>query len=153
MHKHITDTDNFFDQTWLVVNTLQMGKGMSFVPASKMVEFYMRMLEDCKLPLATPISNVHYLSQGDVETRDWMYGKVQQNFPNRDAFNTQVWTSDVNSVTCVGPMFFHYFVDWAQGEDCTYEEFCATRQIGDVYLEPSFMTYVAGPQEALALYA
>ena len=57
MHKHITDTDNFFDQTWLVINTLQNGKGMSFVPASKMVEFYMRMLEDCKLPLATPISN------------------------------------------------------------------------------------------------
>lgn len=143
----------FLMQPWMVINTLKADSGTCFMEIGAVLEFYMHMQKVHKVPYEHFLADVHFLTGGSKLILDSLYQTHPQVARNRAVLKLKYSAITQESCKSVGPMFLHYLVASLQDKQGNYKDFCANRMIGDVYLEPSLLTGVAGPQEAFALYA
>ena len=143
----------FLMQPWMVINTLKGDAGTCFMEIGAVLEFYMHMQKVNKVSREHFLADVHFLTGGSTLILDSLYHTYPQIARNRASLKLKYSAITEESCKSVGPMFLHYLVASLQDKQGTYKDFCANRTIGDVYLEPSLLTGVAGPQEAFALYA
>lgn len=143
----------FLMQPWMVVNTQKVDSGTSFMQIGAVLEFYMHMQKVHKVSNAHFLADVHYLVGGSNLILDMLFHTHPEIARTRSALKLKYSAIDEQSIKSVGPMFLHYAVASEKEKLGTYKDFCSDRNIGDVYLEPSLLTGVAGPKEATALYS
>lgn len=143
----------FLMQPWMVINTLKGDSGTCFMEIGAVLEFYMHMQKVHKVSREHFLADVHFLTGGSTLILDSLSHTYPQIARNRASLKLKYSAITEESSKSVGPMFLHYLVASMQDKQGSYNEFCANRTIGDVYLEPSLLSGVAGPKEAFALYA
>jgi len=143
----------FLMQPWMVTNTLKVDSGTCFMKIGAVLEFYLHMQKVHMVSDEHLLADVHFLTGGSKLILDMLSQTHPKIARNRAALKLKYSRITEQSSKSVGPMFLHYLVASAQRNQGTYQEFCVNRTIGDVYLKPSLLNGVVGPQKAFALHA
>jgi hypothetical protein len=135
-------TDNakyvqFMMQPWVVQNTLNGSKTTCHVEVGAALDFYMDMGDVHRMVSKHSLNDIKYLSGGSEMGIDLLFKKCGYVATPRKDLLRKYRETKVDFAKGVGPMFLHYVAACAKGDHGTYRQFCETRTIGDIYLEPS----------------
>lgn len=137
-------------QPWMVCNVLNGSQKTCHVEIGAVLDFYMNKGDVHRMVIKHTLLDIKYLSGGSEMGVDYLFKNCGYVATPRKTLLKQYQEVRVDfNKGAVGPLFLHYVVASAKGYHGSYRQFCETREIGEVYLEPS----LARPKSAFALYS